>query len=587
MVSRLAHPTAPRLLALVGLALLVLVGVYLFQARQAHAHLTSASAHISELRQQMTTDADEAAQSTVAALQDDTSAALDAVHGPHWSLLTAVPGLGPNIDAVQTVTEAADTLAAEALPRLMAASGVVDLERLAPVNGRIDLAPLQRAAPGIDKAHRTVATASKRVSGIDTGELVGQLRGPVRDVAAQLEEVTGLTGAAADAARLLPPMLGADGPRHYLLLTQNNAEPRALGGLPGAVILLRADNGRIKLVEQRAASSFGNFGTPVLKLSPAERSLYGTQLGRYMLNVTSTPDFPRAAELAAEMWKIRTGKQVDGVAAVDPYALQLLLRASGPITLPSGQLLSGDNAAQVLLNQIYIDIPDPLAQDRFFATAASAIFDKVMSGTGDLRAVGEALVEAVDQGRIMVWAEHHDEQAVIADTQLSGKLRGHHEGAPVVGVYLHDRSAAKIAYYEKMDVEVEATNCRPDGSRDLSVSVTVTSAVPDNVEQLPGHLTGGGNAVPVGHIRSDVLVYAPTDAVITDFSSSDGARGMTTHFHDGLHVAARTVVLQPGKSVTLDYQITSPGGFPEAADVRMTPGADNSRFAVASSHCRD
>ena len=35
-------------------------------------------------------------------------------------------------------------------------------------------------------------------------------------------------------------------------------------------------------------------------LSTGERALYGTQLGRFMQNVTGTPDFPRAAQLASE-----------------------------------------------------------------------------------------------------------------------------------------------------------------------------------------------------------------------------------------------------------------------------------------------
>jgi hypothetical protein len=586
MLPRLAHPTVPRLLALASLAVLVLAGVYLVQARQAHTHLTSAAVHITELRQQITADADDAvARSTAKAFQDDTSAARDAVHGPHWSLLAALPGVGPNVDAVQTVTQAADTLGAEALPQLIAASEAVDLEELAPVNGRVKLAPLQDVATDIDTAHRAVSSASERVSGIDTEDLIEQLRAPVRDVAGQLEEVTGLTGAAADAARLLPPMLGADGPRHYLLLTQNNAEPRALGGLPGAAILLRADQGRIQLVEQRAAASFGNFGEPVLRLSPAERTLYGTQMGRYLGNVTSTPDFPRAARLATEMWEVATGEQVDGVASIDPYALQLLLGATGPVTLPGGQELSGDNAAQALLNQLYIDIPDPMAQDRFLATAASAIFDKVMSGEGDLRAVAESLVEAVDQRRVMLWSGHDDEQTVIAGTALSGELRGHTKDAPVIGVYLHDRSSAKIAYYQKMAVDVVSKNCGSAGPRDMAVTVKLSSAVPGNIRQFPAPLTGGGRVVPVGHTRSDVLVYAPTGGVITGFRSDDGAQGMTTHFHDGLHVAARTVVLAPDETVTMEYDIRSSGDFAEPVRVRTTPGPVAGQFRVSSSPC--
>jgi hypothetical protein len=586
MVSRLARPTVPRLFALASLAVLVLAGVYLFQARQAHAHLTAAAARITELRQQITADADDAVvRSTAKAFQKDTSAARDAVHGPHWSLLAALPEVGPNVDAVQTVTQAADTLGAEALPQLIAASKGVDLEELAPVNGRVKLAPLQAVAAEIDTAHRAVSSASERVSGIDTEQLVAQLRAPVRDVADQLEEVTGLTGAAADAARLLPPMLGADGPRHYLLLTQNNAEPRALGGLPGAVLLLRAHEGRISLVEQRPAASFGDFGEPVLRLSPAERTLYGTQMGRYLGNVTSTPDFPRAAQLAAEMWRVGAGGEVDGVASIDPYALQLLLEATGSVTLPGGHALSGDNAAQTFLNQVYIDIPDPSAQDRFLAAAASAIFEKVMSGKGDLRAVAESLVEAVDQKRVMLWSANGDEQTIIAGTPLSGELRGHTEDAPVIGVYLHDRSSAKIAYYEKMDVDVVPKNCGSTGPRDMAVTVKLSSAVPGNIRQLPAPLTGGGRVVPVGHIRSDVLVYAPTGGVITGFRSDDGAQGMTTHFHDGLHVAARTVVLAPNEIVTMEYEIRSSGDFPEPVRVRTTPGPVPGQFQVSSSPC--
>lgn len=572
-----------------GLALGALGVLLAVEALAAQRHLTSAAERIPLLREQVVAGDASAARVTAAAFAEDTADARRAVHGPHWSVLAALPGIGPNVEAVQAVTASADDLADDALPGLMEAVGVIDPGRLAPRNGRVDLAPIQQAAPAVLAAHEAVATAADRIEAIDTDALVPQLRGPVEALDAKVAEVRELTGTAARAARLLPPMLGADGPRHYLLLTQNNSEPRALGGLPGAAIVVRADRGRISLVEHRAASSLGAFDRPVLPLGRAERALYGTQLGRYLLNVTGTPDFPRAAELARQMWRLRTGRTVDGVASVDPYALQLLLGATGPARVPEGVAggltLTGDNAARVLLNQVYLDLPDPAAQDAFFAAAARAVFEKVMSGRGDLRATTEALAEATGQGRVLLWSARRQEQRVLAGTALAGELRGDLDGSPVVGVFVHDRSGAKIAYYQRLTTRVTAEACRPDGVRRLHVRVTVGSEVPRHVRRLPDYLTGGGAVVPVGHIRSDILVYAPRGGVITGFGSSDGGPGMTTHFHDGLHVAARTVTVRPGGAVTLDLDLESAAGLTGPVRVRTTPGPRDGAFRAATSQC--
>ena len=60
----------------------------------------------------------------------------------------------------------------------------------------------------------------------------------------------------ATVTRLVPPMLGQDGPRQYLLVVQNNAEIRSTGGLPGSLQILRADNGKLTLAEQRSVDDF-------------------------------------------------------------------------------------------------------------------------------------------------------------------------------------------------------------------------------------------------------------------------------------------------------------------------------------------
>jgi Protein of unknown function (DUF4012) len=90
-----------------------------------------------------------------------------------------------------------------------------------------------KAAPKVVAANAEVQTAVRRLDSLDPAALT--------------------TATAARAVRLLPPMLGANGPREYLLLVQNNAEQRATGGIPGSVALLRAVDGAVTVGAHRGA----------------------------------------------------------------------------------------------------------------------------------------------------------------------------------------------------------------------------------------------------------------------------------------------------------------------------------------------
>lgn len=583
----------PLLWSLVGvtLVLVVLAAVYAFQARSAYVHLSAAQARIADLRDQVVAGDQPAAGETAEALSDDTSEARTAVAGPHWSALTALPWVGPNVDAVQTVTETVDALAADAVPALLEAAEGVDPANLAPRDGRIPLAPIQDAAPHVRTAHQEVTEAADRVGGIDTDTLHDRLQDPVIELSTTLKDLSDQTSVAVKAADLLPPMLGADGPRTYLLLTQNNAEPRALGGIPGAVIVVRANDGRIRLVEQRAAGEFGNAGEPVLPLTVAERALFGTQLGRYMQNVTATPDFPRAARLAHAMWRRGGGGRLDGVASVDPVALERLLGATGPVTLPGGIVLDGENAAAELLNRVYLRHPDPQVQDAFFAAAAKAVFEQLVAGGADARATSTALAEAAGEGRLLLWSKHRSEQQILQDSPMGGSLTGRDDGRPVVGVFVHDRTAAKMGFYERVTVRAQPTSCESGESAELAVTVTVRNRSPRDLSSLPGYVTGAGHAVPEGHLRSEIYLYAPRGGLVRDTSVGDHTRGVkapdavSSMKHAGLHVVSREVQLPPRGRVTLRYRIGLDDPLAEPPAVRLTPGPGEATFRYQTFGC--
>ncbi len=584
------------------LALVTLVVVFALQARAAQTELRAAMPLVTDLRQQVLNGESDTAAATAAQLHDHTGEARESLSGPHWSVAANVPYIGPNVAAARTATEVVDDLAVEVLPDLVAATEIVDPARLAPQDGRIDLAPFEEAAPRVIAADEAIGRAQERLADINLDQIFEVLRGPLTDLEAQLDDVAGVTATASRAVQLIPPMLGAEEPREYVLMVQNNSEPRATGGLTGAFLHLRAEDGAIELDSVRSAGSVGYFPQHAVELTDTEVALFGTQLARYPGNVTATPHFPRSAEIITAMWEQEMGGQVDGVFSLDPVALGSLLEATGPIEisqeelwavgapsdlLGNGSQLTADNAADVMLNGVYRQIADPEDQDDFFQLAAAEIFSRVMNGGAEPTATVAALAQAADEGRLLAWSAHAGEQELLSGTVLSGELRGDNgDGAPVVGVYVNDLSAAKIAYYQHMDVTLESTQCHANGAQDLTVTVTLSSDVPEGAATLPESLVGGGGAVPKGSMRSNLLVYAPTGGRITDVRDPEGEVEAFPQVHEGQVVAGRRVVLAEGESVTTVIDITTGPGYAHDPILRMTPGPGGERFTSSTLTCR-
>lgn len=577
-----------------GAAALVVVGAAVWlvaDALRARDELVAARADLATLQSQVRDGDDAGARATIAALQARTRAADRATHGPVWAVAARLPAVGDDVDALRTVASTVDGVARRALPSLLDASRLLDAHELAPVDGRVDLAPLTRAAPGILGADQSMQAAVRQLASIDTAHLDGRVADAVDQVRAGLGDAATTASTAARAVQLLPAMLGADGTRTYLVLVQNNAEPRATGGIPGVVLLLRAQDGRVTRVEERSG---GSLVLPTsLPLHADERAIFSPLLGTDMRDVTFTPDFPRTGALAKGIWEHRVGGTVDGVLSVDPGALALVLKATGPVALADGTSLTADDAVQRLLNGVYLDTPNPAAQDAWFASAAARVFDRVLDGGTNTSAVLDALADAARQGRLMVWSAHPDEEARLTGTVLGGDLRGVDgpDGvtptSPVIGVYLNDGTAAKMGYYEDLRITGRATTCRPDGSQVVHLDVTLTNTAPaDAAATLPSYVLGPTKVVPWGSVKTNALFYAPTGGRFESLRLEPGPQGAFAQIHDGLGVAVVTSILAPGQSRSFSLELVTAAGQSGAVEVRSTPLAKNDGFTRLGTACQ-
>ncbi|MDO3685544.1 DUF4012 domain-containing protein [Micromonospora sp. C28ISP2-4] len=533
-----------------------------FRGWQARAHLVNAAGLARELSAQVL-DGDVArAQRTLAALQEQAAAARGETGDPVWWVGQQTPYAGNNLAAVRKISVAVDDLARLAFPTLLR----VDLASLVPKQGKLDLARLRAVSAEVSAADQAVRTTADRLRKVPTGDLVTQVRDAVTALRTELDQLGQLTSAADRGARLLPPLLGADGPRSYLLVSQNPAELRATGGMFGAYAVLRAEGGRIRLVKQGSSSDL-RFFDPPLKVDAEAQRLWGDLPGVYPADVNLNPDFPAAAALYRDMVRRRTGTTVDGVLAVDPVVLSYLLGVVGPVNVPDGPSLAAATAVRTLLSDSYRDL-DTKDQDEYFTKAASGVFDTLFTKTVDPRALLTVFTRSINERRILFWSVRSEEQRALAGSRLAGQLP-EKDSVPTVGVFLNDGSGAKLGYYLRFSATVTVGECHPDGRRELRLRVTVHSTAPKS--GLSKSVTGLALAGDKYTARTFVSVHTPTGgAVLTGrLDGRDTAMGSGT---DGRRqVAVAKVEARPGQTRTLDVTVLTGKTGAGTAELVHTP----------------
>ncbi|MFC0006420.1 DUF4012 domain-containing protein [Micromonospora siamensis] len=548
----------------VGSLVLLGVGWVGFRGWQARAHLMNAAGLARELSADVVAGDVDRAQRTLAALQEQSAKARSATGDPGWWLGEHAPWAGDDLNAVRQISVAIDELARGAFPSLLR----TDLASLVPRGGRLDLGRLTAVSGELTAADRVVREVRARLAAVPQESLVSQIREALGALSTEMDRLAELTGAADRGAKLLPPLLGADGPRSYLLLSQNLAELRATGGMFGAYAVIRAEGGRIRMVEQGTSAKIGRF-VPPLEVPAQTRALWNDLPGMYPADVNLTPHFPTAAALYREMYRRRGGSAVDGVLAVDPVMLSYLLKAIGTVSVPGGPALTGDHAVRTLLSDAYRDL-DEEEQDGYFAAAAAAVFDALFTRNVDPRTLLSAFDRSITEGRVLFWSARPEEQRMLDDSRLTGTLP-EKDAVPTVGVYLNDGSGAKLGYYVRPAATLTVGDCRTDGRRELRLRFTLHSTAP--ASGLSKSVLGLGRSGDPYTIRTLVSVYSPTGGTVVDGRLDGEQIGLGSGYDRRRQIAVANVEVPPGRTRTLDVGLLTGKTSAGAAELRTTPTA--------------
>lgn len=511
------------------------------------------------------------------------SAAADRTDGFTWTGLRWLPVVGDDVMGISALSASLDAFGQGGLGPLLT---VIDSLDGLSGDSRIDLEVVDALTEPVGLAYDALERSSNLVEARSSDGFVGVLRERYDDYADFVGELADGLGAAQTAAAVLPEMVGAAGPRDYLMVFQNNAEIRATGGLAGSWARVHAEDGVLSMKEQGAGTDFPTLDTPVLPLTDEEKALYGAELGRFFRNPGFTPDFTRSAELFAGFWNKYASIPIDGVIAVDPVAMSYLLRGTGPVEVDRFTLNSG-NAAEALLSQIYEVFPRPADQDDAFQQAARAIFEASTDDLDDPLKFVKGLFAASREGRFLVSSFEPDIQAALVGERVAGELSGDDGETPHVDIGLNDATGAKMSYYLRHEATVSATGCSArvqtiEGTLSLRQTLPASEA-----RDLPDYVTGAGifGTDPGGQLVV-VRLYGPYGGSFVNVTIDGRSVGVDSQRIAGRPVVTLPMLVDSPTPQEIGWSVESAPGQTDDVELNVTPGVVGAtRAATADTAC--
>lgn len=503
---------------------------------------------------------------------------------PLWTAASFIPVYGSDINAARTMIDALSDVSSNALVPM-----ADNLSQATPgklfQDGTINVSALQAVADSLSDSSKVFKSVNEKIQGIGDTHIsqVTELVDKAKDGFATLN---GAVDAAEKVAPVLPQMLGANGQtRHYLVLAMSNVEIRACGGFPGSRGVMSVTDGKLELGDFVKVDMMKEPLSP-LPITDEEANLFTTgwgltgfnTLGYTMGDVTMTPDYPRAAQLASDMQKAIVGDDIDGVFAVDPVFLQYMLGIVGGTQLPDGTVVDGSNAAKVLLHDIYWNYPIE-EQDAIFAAVAGSAFNKIVDelGSSDIAKIAGAIEKGASEGRILMYSRNDDEEKAAKALGISGALQTDTSEAPILGVYVNNYSYSKMDWFLDKRVTIDSSVENADGSTTYRVTTSLKNTMtPQEKAEMPGYFQGhNGISQDIDDEVLRLYLYAPAGGSISDIKTSgSGSIEMNEATHDGLKVAWGGVHMLLGQDVKVEYTVTtSKDSGHKELKIRTTPTA--------------
>jgi hypothetical protein len=489
-----------------------------------------------------------------------------AVRSPALWPMRFVPLVGPHV----RVADTASTTAADVSRTAAAAADEADVEALRLVDGRLDLDLVRTMHPPLAALSAVVATALDDVAAVDSPWLVPTIAGRLDQVTDRLRSLSRAADLGASATEVLPELLGARGPRAYLVGFTTPAEARGLGGFMGHYAEIEADDGQLRLVRTGPVSDLSDALPPDPALRGLDEYLHRhgrLRPARFPGNATASPSFPAVADALAQIYaQTPGGRPVDGVFLVDPEGLAGILAVTGPVTVPGlDRPFTAEEAPEFLLRgqYAYARSVDQQVRKRLLDDIVHATFEALTHASlPGPRTVGETFGPLVSAGRVRGTTSAAGAGPLFTELGLDAAFP-EPDGHDMLSVVTGNRGENKLDAYLHRSITYDVTYDPASGATRAVAEVRLRNETPAG--ELPYEVGYNPFGLPSGTNATRLDLYSPLGL---DGVTVDGAPAPVAEARElGWQVHGVVLDIPPGGATVVRYFLS--GALPAGERYRL------------------
>ncbi|MGQ9523030.1 MAG: DUF4012 domain-containing protein [Anaerolineae bacterium] len=331
----------------------------------------------------------------------------------------------------------------------------------------------------LKRAQAAVARAEEAWRQVDVSRLSPRMARRVAPLGRMLPALR----AGLDVAAAMPDLLGANGPRVYLIIAQNEDELRPTGGYITGVGEVRMENGRIAAMTFRDSYAVDDFTQPYPDPPEPLRRYMGIDLWVFR-DSNWSPDFPTAARQAIALYRPGDPVTVDGVIALDQYAVKELVGAVGPLPVEGAdEPITGETVISYMRRAWEPEdgaLTGEWWRERksFMGPLAEALWARIQREDVDWLRLAETVVRLLDEKHLLLYIPHPVVAPLLAERGWDSALQaGPADFLLVVDANVgYNKASAKVQ--QAITYEVDLGRNPPRATLTLVYTHTVPTGSP-------------------------------------------------------------------------------------------------------------
>ena len=412
----------------------------------------------------------------------------------------------------------------------------------------------------VDQAHDLIVGARGLLASISPDapsqirHLADQMSGPLDKYGPLLDQYRAVDD-------VLPQILGWHDRRRYLVLAQDPAELRPTGGYTGTFGTVTFDDGGLS---DRTFQDVNNLdlltGLPFVEPPEALSNHLLGDMSWQLGDANWSPDFPTAAQDALRLYSLESGDtDIDGVIALNTYAIDRLLQVTGPIEVPDYGVTVPPGATTLISLYMTRAVPTPTGDRKAFLSAlADVLLDRLYSlPQAQWPSLYEAFSEISDQRDLQAWFKDPPAQALVAGSAVGGSVR--QDAGDYV--YVVEANVAPTSKYnlvvQRRDALAVAIAPNGDATSALRLDWQDNAMDPGPINEFLRSYSTSSVGIYGAYVR--VYTPAPSELISTNGMASDPISAVeSTTQEAGRNVFGNYLLIPPG-AADLSYNWVTPG----------------------------